>query len=115
MKEIGATITELRLKRGLTQKKLAKLTNITEASLSRYENGLREPKIQVLVRLATALDCSLDFLVGKETNACPAIPDPEYLALAQEIYESRLSTHEVRVLVQLMKKYDKGTASSSTA
>lgn len=115
MKQIGATITELRLKRGLTQKKLAKLTNITEASLSRYENGLREPKIQVLVRLADALDCSLDYLVGKEPQTTQSIPDPEYMALAQEIYESRLSAHEVRVLIQLMKKYEKSTTVTETA
>lgn len=115
MKQIGATITELRLKRGLTQKKLAKLTNITEASLSRYENGLREPKIHVLVRLADALECSLDYIVGKEPPIAQTIPDPEYAALAQEIYESKLSAHEVRVLIQLMKKYDKNTSMTVTA
>lgn len=70
MEQIGKRITELRSKKGYSQKKLAKLTGITEASLSRYENDLREPKIGTLVKLSNTLDCTVDYLIGKS-----AIPD----------------------------------------
>lgn len=65
MCDVGKRITALRTARGMSQKKLAALTNITEASLSRYENCMREPKITTLMKLAGTLNCTVDFLIGK--------------------------------------------------
>ena len=61
---IAERITKARKELGLNQKELAKKANLTEANLSRYENGLREPKSAVLARLADALEVSTDYLVG---------------------------------------------------
>ena len=52
---IAERITKARKELGLNQKELAKKANLTEANLSRYENGIREPKSAVLARLADAL------------------------------------------------------------
>lgn len=65
MCDVGKRITTLRMAKGMSQKKLAAMTNITEASLSRYENGMREPKITTLMKLASTLNCTVDFLIGK--------------------------------------------------
>ncbi|MDI3478547.1 MAG: hypothetical protein PWQ59_2072 [Thermoanaerobacterium sp.] len=64
METIGQRIKHLREKKELTQKQLADLVGITEASLSRYENDLREPKAEILSRIAKALDTTTDFLLG---------------------------------------------------
>ena len=62
---IAERITKARKELGLNQKELAKKASLTEANLSRYENGLREPKSAlVLARLADALEVSTDYLVG---------------------------------------------------
>ena len=50
------------------QKELASKVGITEASLSRYENNLREPKSEIIVRLAKALETSTDYLLGVNDN-----------------------------------------------
>ena len=60
---IAERITKARKELGLNQKELAKKANLTEANLSRYENGIREPKSAVLARLADALEVSTDYLV----------------------------------------------------
>lgn len=53
----------------MSQKELADKVEITEASLSRYENNLREPKAEIVAKLAKALDTSTDFLIlGKTEN-----------------------------------------------
>ena len=52
---IGSRITKARLFRNLNQKELAQMANITESSLSRYENEIREPKSSALINLAEAL------------------------------------------------------------
>ena len=61
---IAQRITKARKELGLNQKELAKKADITEANLSRYENGVREPKSVILARLADALGVSTDYLVG---------------------------------------------------
>ncbi|RDY26712.1 XRE family transcriptional regulator [Romboutsia weinsteinii] len=64
MESIGARISKARRMLNLNQKELSQRANITEASLSRYENGLRDPKAAVLIKLAEALDVSTDYLLG---------------------------------------------------
>ncbi len=61
---IGSRITKARLFRNLNQKELAQMANITESSLSRYENEIREPKSSALISLAEALNVSTDYLLG---------------------------------------------------
>ena len=65
MASIGDRIVNLRKELNLSQKELAEKVGITEASLSRYENDLREPKAEIITRLSNALNCSTDYLLGK--------------------------------------------------
>lgn len=64
MESMGDRIKRLREKKGMTQKELAAAANITEASLSRYENNLRDPRPEILARLARALDTTTDYLIS---------------------------------------------------
>ena len=64
MGTIGDTSSQMRKHIDLNQKELCQITGITEASLSRYENNLREPKSDVLKKLAKALNVSSDYLIG---------------------------------------------------
>lgn len=64
MDTIAQRISKARRYLNLNQKELAQRANITEASLSRYENGIREPKSAVLLRLSEALEVSTDYLLG---------------------------------------------------
>lgn len=68
MVTIGERILNLRKKSNLSQKQLAEKADITEASLSRYENNLREPKAEIIARIAEALECSTDYLLGQTDN-----------------------------------------------
>lgn len=49
--------------RGMTQRRLAQEAGITEKYLSRVELGLVTPSVLIAVRLARALDLTLDQLV----------------------------------------------------
>ncbi|MBU5313117.1 helix-turn-helix domain-containing protein [Tissierella carlieri] len=68
MASIGERILELRKQFNLSQKELAEKTGITEASLSRYENNLREPKAEIITRISEVLECSTDYLLGRTNN-----------------------------------------------
>lgn len=65
MESIGSRIKEVRERKGLTQKQVAEEVGITEATLSRYENDLREPKAEIVSKLAKTLGVSSDFLLCK--------------------------------------------------
>ena len=68
MESLGDRIANLRKELDINQKELATKVGITEASLSRYENNLREPKSEIIVRLAKALETATDYLLGVNDN-----------------------------------------------
>ena len=66
MKEIIAKrLKELRLERGYTQRQIAIYSDITETAYQNYELMKREPKVQVLVKIADFYNVSLDYLTGR--------------------------------------------------
>lgn len=65
-KDMGLRISETLRNRGMTQKELAERIGVTEAVVSRYISGDREPKPEMLANIATALHTTSDFLLGIE-------------------------------------------------
>ncbi len=68
MKNYGEAIKEQRVVRGLTLKQLEKETGITNASLSRWENGKMIPSIDCCVKLADFYGITVDELIGRESR-----------------------------------------------
>ena len=61
---IGNNLRKLRKKKGLSQEKLARLADISLNALTKIESGFaKKPTIQTVVKLAKALDISIDELV----------------------------------------------------
>ena len=69
---IGDRITEARKQKGLSQAELAKRSGLSQAGISYIEKGLRSPSTDTLELLASALGCSVSYLMG-ETNDPKAI------------------------------------------
>lgn len=59
---------EARKSCGLTQKEVAKALNVTAATYSRYENGLIQPDPEMLKRIATLMNTTVDFLLGVQVQ-----------------------------------------------
>lgn len=71
--ELGNAIRAARMARGISQEKLAELLDITASHLKHIESEHRKPSIEVLFRLATLLDLSLDSLLFPEHLRTPVI------------------------------------------
>lgn len=67
-KAFGQRLLSLLQKQSITQKELAERINTTEATLSRYISGDREPKADKLANIATALHTTSDYLLGIESD-----------------------------------------------
>jgi len=64
-KEFASTLSELRRKSSESQKKAAANLGVSQALLSHYENGVREPGLDFIVRAAEYYGVSLDYLLGR--------------------------------------------------
>ena len=61
MKMVG--LREIRKQKGYSQLKVAMDLNISREALSYYENGKRNPDIQMLLILSDYFNVSIDFLI----------------------------------------------------
>lgn len=55
----------------LSQKELAIKAGVTESAMSYYVKGERTPRGEVLSRIAKALNCSTDYLLGNGSDDYP--------------------------------------------
>ena len=58
-------LRELRLERNMSQQRLAMELSMTQNTISRHENGEREPGIKELIRIADYFNVSLDYLLER--------------------------------------------------
>ena len=60
---IGYALRKRRKALGLTLKEVATRAGTTQAAVSHIERGIRKPSAEMVARLASALDCSVDDLL----------------------------------------------------
>lgn len=80
-------LKDARLKRKLSQSKLAELIGVHVMNISRYERGEHMPTTDMLTKLADALNVTTDFLMGGNVDdkAQTVISDKELLAQFQDV------------------------------
>lgn len=99
--DFSRTLSLLRKEKGVSQRTAAGELGISQALLSHYENGIREPGLAFVVRACDYYQVSADYLLGRTLSKDGAIID------AQELYD--ISEHKDNVLrgsvmAQLNKK-----------
>ena len=73
--QFGHQLRELRKSRGWTLAELADKVGVQGSMVGNYERGVHYPPIPTLVKLARALDVSLDRLLGEDENRGGEIQD----------------------------------------
>lgn len=81
---------------GLNGAELSSLSGVIAATISRYLNGLRVPTVDNIIRLADALNVSVDYLLGLHD-----VPDDKILISAYSI----ASCDDKHVLWTLLERY----------
>lgn len=91
MKSFGTTLSELRQSLHLSQRALASDLKISQALLSHYENGTREPKLAFVCKLCEYFGVSSDFLLGitedKNSGKCRPVYINELEQAQQDVDE----------------------------
>lgn len=101
-KELGRKIQSLLDERGISRKEFAAMTGLTEAAISRYCTGAREPKSITLATIANALGVSVDELLGTPCD------NPESLASAMRLVArsaKNISVEDKRKLINSLIEF----------
>lgn len=72
----GKIIRFLREEKGLTQEELARMAGVERDQLSRYETGRRKPSVERAIRLAKALQVSVEIFFGNDVSIVTRASDP---------------------------------------
>ena len=100
MKTLGERILALLKEKHISQKDLAMMIGVTESALSRYVNDEREPKLEVLANLATALDTTVDYLT---TGVKPETDFDEIYRLVARSSYSLTEAQKMQIIEAVMK------------
>jgi transcriptional regulator with XRE-family HTH domain len=111
---IGTTIRDYRLQRGMSQGDIEKRTGLLRCYLSRVENGHTVPSLETLQKIAGALDLQLSQFfaedqVGKEVSTLN-LSEEEIRFLTQvQRYSAHLSESDRRLLLAMVRKFASST------
>lgn len=78
-------IKELRQKRNITQIRLSTEIEVSQETISAYENGKAEPRLDNLIKIADFLNTSTDYLLGRIDDDSPLID------LANQVVDKQLN------------------------
>lgn len=62
--DFGKRVAYIREREGLLQKELADMTGVTARNISDCERGISIPRDEIKIRIAKALNISMDYLMG---------------------------------------------------
>lgn len=74
MKNFYDRLVYIRKKRGLTQKNLAEILNISPTCLNYWEKGKTEPNVEMIKKISESLDVSADYLLGLSEEEHRTVP-----------------------------------------
>ena len=77
--DFSRTLSLLRQETGVSQRKAAAALGVSQALLSHYENGIREPGLAFVSRVCDYYHVSADFLLGRSASRDGSMIDSEEL------------------------------------
>ena len=105
---IGKRIAELRIRRNISQRQLAKKIGTSSPTISRIESGeTPNPGMDIITKIAGALGTTVEYLrSGKKTEIPPDFDDlsPELQEIAREFY-SLTPDEQIEALKEFAKAF----------
>ncbi|HZS26601.1 MAG TPA: helix-turn-helix transcriptional regulator [Candidatus Angelobacter sp.] len=111
---IGETIRNYRLQKGMSQGDIEKRTGLLRCYLSRVENGHTIPSLDTLSKIATAMDLPLgqfftDHFSNGNTKSLPPLTEDEVRFLTQiRRYSMNLNDSDRKLVLAMVKKMATG-------
>lgn len=122
--DFSHTLSALRKECGISQRTAAEELGISQALLSHYENGIREPGLAFVVRACDYYRVSADYLLGRTTEregaavhpaAAPGVRSGRQLQRREATEAARPVIHAVSLLFDLLSRLENTTVLSAAA
>ncbi len=68
---LNTRLAELRCQKNLSKKEISISLGLEQSSYGKYELGQRQPSIEILQKLASFFEVSIDYLLGETDNPTP--------------------------------------------
>ena len=105
---IGETIRNFRLQKGMSQGDIEKRTGLLRCYLSRVENGHTIPSLDTLAKIAAALDINLAQFFENHSEGASNLPhlSDEQIRFMNQIrrYSAGLNDSDRRLVLTMVKK-----------
>src|SRR5882757_2754901 len=112
---IGDTIRNFRLQKGMSQGDIEKRTGLLRCYLSRVENGHTIPSLDTLAKIAGAMEMQLGQFFAESSNdnghgkVVPQLTDDEVRFLSQiRRYSGNLNDSDRKLVIAMVKKMAAG-------
>ncbi len=90
----------LRTDKGIHQEELGSILDLSQQAISAYENGTKQPPIDILIRIADFFDVSVDYLLERTNIRKHGDAQPE-----DRPSQGLLSDPELRVILSDCKEW----------
>jgi XRE family transcriptional regulator, master regulator for biofilm formation len=107
LSNVGKRIKEIRQKRGLSVRELAKKMDTSHSYISRVENGKVTPSLETLVKMAEVLECNVSDFFDNE-NKIEADEElkkegVEWIILGKELEKEGITLEQVKEWIRAIK------------
>ena len=110
--DIGKQIAKYRNEKHITQEQLGEAVGVTNRTVSKWEQGVSMPGIDLAPRIASALGVSLDQLFGIETEEKTKDLSQIVKKAVSEVFEDALNGAISDALEELLPQYIRNCGSS---
>lgn len=94
----------LREKKGYSQQKVAEELNVPYSTLSCWENGIRQPKIEKINEIANYFNVGLDIVSTDYTNNDPLFNELDILFSKNKEYLTEDDKETIRFIIEKRKR-----------
>lgn len=95
IKDLPEKLKLLRAKYGLSQKQVADKLGVSPSIVSGYETGERTPSTEILLSISYLYNCSIDYLLGKQTT------EPQIILNTDGLTENQIKA--INALIESIK------------
>ncbi|SHH06487.1 helix-turn-helix domain-containing protein [Tepidibacter thalassicus] len=112
-------LKQLRKSMKLTQKELAEKLGLSPGAIGLYEQNRRTPDIELLNKIATYFDVTVDYLLGRTNNPTTVriegdkLPKElreigiEYLTIAKEMADKEIPPEDIKKIIDVLVNRNK--------
>lgn len=109
MKGYGSKIKEIRLMRKMSQEELGEKVDVTKSFISKVENEKTEPSLEMLNKIAEALDVDIVEFFDNKKPAPQVIREAggQWLILGEKLEKEGITPDQVEAWAEIVTKYTK--------